>query len=49
MVNVVIRLARRVDLPRLTKIYNYYVVNTAIVFRPLRGRRVVRGPFDPST
>jgi len=32
MSSLEIRVARRPDLPRLTEIYNYYVVNTAITF-----------------
>lgn len=32
MANLEIRMARRADLPQLTEIYNYYVVNTAITF-----------------
>lgn len=32
MATVSIRAATRADLPRLTEIYNYYVVNTAITF-----------------
>jgi phosphinothricin acetyltransferase len=32
MAEVKIRLATRADLPRLTEIYNYYVINTPITF-----------------
>jgi phosphinothricin acetyltransferase len=32
MAELTIRAATRTDLPRLTEIYNYYVVNTAITF-----------------
>jgi hypothetical protein len=32
MADAMIRPANRADLPRLTEIYNYYVINTAITF-----------------
>jgi phosphinothricin acetyltransferase len=38
MSDSIVRVAIRLDLPRLTEIYNYYVVNTAATFdlEPLR-------------
>ncbi len=32
MVETIVRPATRADLPRLTEIYNYYIINTPITF-----------------